>query len=261
MGGGIKTKRQGATNMTPRWRFVLLVSLIGNLTIVYVGFKAWEYRSNINEWLDKYLYVVDEFSGRDRYERENESLKSDTTVPGRIIFFGSQVMEEWPLGDYFHGYETINRGVTGQRLAGFLLRFRPDVAQLKPQYVVIEVSSYNFRPNTDPRENFDYVVTLAEMARCYGIEPILTTCIPPRDDYEVDEHGDYKVKDTVAAYSRRLKEFAAGHDFLLADWGSAVADQNGYLRNDFARTKVDLNPAGYAAAATPILQVLESKRR
>ena len=74
-------------------------------------------------------------------------------------------MEEWPLANYFPGDETINRGVTGQRLAGFLLRFRPDVAELKPQYVVIEVGSYNFRPNTDPRENFDYVVTLAEVSQ------------------------------------------------------------------------------------------------
>jgi hypothetical protein len=244
--------------MTPRWRFILLVSLIGNLTIVYVGYKAWSYRSSINEWLDKYLYVVDEFSGRDRYEQENAVLVSDTTVPGRIVFFGSQVMEEWPLAGYFPGYETINRGVTGQRVSGFLLRFRPDVVQLKPQYVVIEVSSYNFRPNTDPRENLDYVMMLAEMARCNGIEPILTTCIPPRDDYEVDEHEDYLVKDTVAEYSRQLMTFGVKHGFLVADWRAAVADQNGYLRHDFARTKVDLNPSGYQAVAAAIKQALES---
>ena len=244
--------------MTPRWRFILLVSLIGNLTIVYVGYKAWSYRSSINEWLDKYLYVVDEFSGRDRYELDNAALASDTTVPCRIVFFGSQVMEEWPLAGYFSGYETINRGVTGQRVSGFLLRFRPDVAQLRPQYVVIEVSSYNFRPNTDPRENLDYVKMLAEMARCHGIEPILTTCIPPRDDYEVDEHEDYKVKDTVAEYSRELMAFAVKNGFRVADWRGAVADQNGYLRHDLARTKVDLNPAGYQAVAVAIRQALES---
>ena len=246
--------------MTPRWRFVLLISLIGNLTIVYVAYKAWDYRSSINYWLDKYLYVVDEFSGRSRYEPENESLRSDTTVLGRVVFFGSQVMEEWPLDGYFPGYETINRGVTGQRVSGFLLRFRPDVVQLKPQYVVIEVSSYNFRPNTDPHENLDYVMMLAEMARCHGIEPILTTCIPPRDDYEVDEHEDYNVRDTVALYSSRLAEFASKNGFLLADWRAAVADSSGYLRHDLSRTKVDLNPAGYEVLAATVIASIESKR-
>ena len=104
--------------------------------------------------------------------------------------------------------------MTGQRAAGFLLRFQPDVLDLKPQFVVIEVSSYNFRPNTDVREIFDYVGTMAALARCHGIEPILTTCIPPRDDYEVDEHEDYIVADTAALYSGWVAELAGRHGYL-----------------------------------------------
>lgn len=244
--------------MTGKWRMVLLISLFGNLTIVYVGYKAWEYRSHINYWLDKYLYVVDEFSGRGTFEAADTALKSDTIVPGRAVFLGSQVMADWPLADYFPGYQTINRGVTGQRVAGFLLRFHPDVAELSPQYVVVEVSSYNFRPNTRAQEVFDYVVTLAEMARCRGIEPILTTCIPPRDDYEVYEHEDYKVRDTAAMYSAWLVAFAQKHAYLIADWRSAVADPNGFLRHDLSRTKVDLNTDGYRAIAATVLEAMKS---
>lgn len=242
--------------MTRKWRLVLLVSLIGNLTIAYVAYKAYDYRSSINYWLDKYLYVVDEFSGRARYESTNGALKSDTIVPGRIVFLGTQVIEEWPLAEYLQEYETVNRGVTGQRAAGFLLRFQPDVLDLKPQFVVIEVSSYNFRPNTDVREIFDYVGTMAALARCHGIEPILTTCIPPRDDYEVDEHEDYKVADTAALYSGWVTELAAKNGYCLADWRAAVADPKGYLRHDLARTKVDLNPDGYRAIAETVRKAL-----
>jgi len=195
--------------MSGKWRMVLLISLFGNLTIVYVGYKAWEYRSHINYWLDKYLYVVDEFSGRSTFEAADSSLKSDTLVPGRIVFLGSQVIADWPLPTIFPGYQHQPR-VTGQRAAGFLLRFHPDVAELGPQYVVVEVSSYNFSPQHSAQEVFDYVVTLAEMARCRGIEPILTTGIPPRDDYEVFEHEDYIVRDTAAMYSTRLTAFATG---------------------------------------------------
>jgi len=246
--------------MTPKWRFVLLVSLIGNLTIAYVGYKAWDYRSSINYWLEKYNYVVDEFSGSDYYRDADPALKSDTIVPGRVVFFGTQVMEEWPLEEYFPGYEAINRGVTGQRVAGFLLRFRPDVIELGPRYVVIEVSSYNFRSNTRPREIFDYVVSMAELARYHGIEPILTTCIPPREDYEVDEHEDYIVRDTVAMYSRWLSAFATENGFLIADWRKAVSDSNGYLRHDLARTKVDLNRDGYRAIAATVIDAMKSGR-
>jgi hypothetical protein len=243
--------------MTRKWRLVLLVSLIGNLTIAYVACKAYEYRSHINYWLEKYLYVVDEFSGRARYESSNGALESDTIVPGRIVFLGTQVIEEWPLAEYFPGREVINRGFTGQRAAGFLLRFQPDVLNLRPQYVVIEVSSYNFRPNTRAREVFDYVCTMATLARCRGIEPILTTCIPPRDDFEVFEHEEYRVRDTAALYSGWLAEFAGKNGYLLADWRAAVTDQSGYLRHDLARTKVDLNPDGYRMIAESVRQALK----
>ena len=245
--------------MTSKWRFVLLVSLIGNLTIAYVGYKAYEFRAHINEWLVKYLYVVDEFSCRDRYETADVALRSDTIVPKRIVFFGTQVIEDWPLSDYFSGYEAINRGVTGQRAAGFLLRFQPDVLSLRPEYVVIEVSSYNFRPNTRVREVFDYVCTMAELARCQGIQPILTTCIPPTDDFEVFEHADFIVRDTASLYSGLVTAFAEKNGYPLADWGGALTDANGYLRHDLARTKVDLNLDGYRIMATEVVKALAKR--
>lgn len=236
--------------MTRQWRFVLIVSLIGNLTIAYVGYKAYEYRSHINFWLDKYLYVVDEFSERDQYAEADVPLHSDTTVAGRVVFFGTQVSLNWPLEKYFPEYETINRGVDGQRAAGFLLRFRPDVIALHPEAVVIEVSSYNFRPNTTAREMFDYVASMAELARCNGIEPILTTVIPPRAEYEVYEHPKYHVADTAAMYSNWLRDYARINGFHIADWAKVVSDEHGFLRHELSVDLVDLNDSGYAAIAT-----------
>ena len=243
--------------MTPRWRFVLLVSLIGTLTVAYVGYKAWEYRNHINFWLDKYMYVVDEFSERDQFAAANIPLRSDTLVDRRIVFFGTQVTANWPLEKYFSDFQAINRGVDGQRAAGFLLRFRPDVIELHPEAVVIEVSSYNFRPNTTAKEMFDYVASMAELARANGIQPIITTAIPPRSDYVVDEHEDYRVRDTVAAYSAWLETYAASHGFALADWRRAVADSNGFLRPELSVSKVDLNEQGYEAISRTVRAALE----
>ncbi len=245
--------------MTRKWRLVLLVSLIGNLTVAYVGYKAYEYRSHINYWLDKYTFVVDEFSRRDVFADANESLKSDTIVPGRVVFFGTQVTVNWPTAESFPGFETINRGIAEQRAAGFLLRFRPDVIELGPEYVVIEVSSYNFRPNTTAREMYDYVISMAELARANGIEPILTSCIPPRAAYEVDEHPEYSVKDTVAMYSEWLKAYASDHEMPIADLAGAVVGEDGYLKEDLSRSMVDLNEAGYGAV-TPLIRALLEAR-
>jgi len=233
--------------MTRKWRLILLVSLIGNLTIVYVGYKAWEYRSNINYWLDKYLLVIDEFSGTDTYRSANSELQSEKIIPGRIVFFGTQVINDWPLDKFFPDYETIDRGVIGQRAAGFLLRFRQDVIELRPEYVLIEISSYNFRPNTRADEIYDYVVSMVELAQFNNIQPILTTAFPPRRMYEVDEHPNYNVADTVATYNNWLSVYTREHDILLADWYSAVVDSTGNLRTDLSVTEVDLNQSGYEA--------------
>jgi len=244
--------------MTRLCRFVLIVSLVGNLTVAYVGYKAWEYRRHINFWLDKYLYVVDEFSERDEYSSANAAIRTDSTVNGRVVFFGTQVTLNWPLEKYFPAYETINRGVDGQRAAGFLLRFRPDVIELRPEAVIIEVSSYNFRPNTSAREMFDYTASMAELARFNGIEPILTTVIPPRAEYEVYEHTDYRVADTAAMYSMWLREYAAAGGFRLVDWAKAVADDRGFLRHDLSVDMVDLNDSGYAAISSLVNEALSN---
>lgn len=245
--------------MTPKWRWVLLVSLIGNLTIVYVAFKAIDYRDHVNYWLDKYLYVVDEFSAGDIYREANRAIQSDTTVPGRMVFFGTQVTEEWPVQEDFPSYECINRGVTGQWAAGFLLRFRQDVLELAPQFVLIEVSSYNFRPHTRPTDIYNYVTTMAELAECRGVKPVLTTCIPPRKDFVVEEHEDYAVRDTAAAYSDRIRAYAREKCFPLADWEEVLTDSTGYLRVDLSRTKVDPNREGYRVLAAEVVRAMTGK--
>lgn len=244
--------------MTRKWRLILLVSLIGNLTVVYVGFKAWEYRANINYWLNKYLYVVDEFSGAETYRAANTEFQSDTIVPGRIVFFGTQVTDDWPQEQFFSNYQTIDRGVTGQWVAGFLLRFRPDVIELRPEYVVIEVSSYNFRPNTRMEEIYGYVVSMAELAQAHNIKPILTTAFPPRSTFEVEEHPNYNVADTVAAYNQRLTSYAGDHNVPLADWYTAVVDGSGNLRADLSVTEVDLNHDGYEAISNAVRSAIAS---
>ncbi len=243
--------------MTGKWRIILILSLIANASILYVAYKALEYRGHINHFLEKYTEVVDEFSQRKVYDSANVPLRSDTTVHNRIVFFGTQVTEHWQLTDSFSAYEAINRGVSGQRVAGLLLRFRPDVIELRPEAVVIEVSSYNFRPNAAVKEIGEYVASMAELARAHGIRPILTSVIPPTTDFDVFEHSEYKVKDSVEIYNHWLTEYAASGGFDLADFAATVSDAEGFLDPRFASSHVDLNDTGYTAVSEVILRLLE----
>ncbi|HWR83048.1 MAG TPA: GDSL-type esterase/lipase family protein [Candidatus Deferrimicrobium sp.] len=245
--------------MNRTWKLILVSSLIGNLLIVYVAYKALDYRRHVNFFLDKYTSVVAEFSGRSRYEAENRRLASAESAHGRLVFFGSQVTEGWSPARYFPEWETLNRGIAGQRLAGYLLRFRPDVIELAPRAVVIEFSSYNFRPEFTRLELQDYVVTMAELARLHGIEPILTTAIPVRQRLVYES---YSVSDSLAIYNRWLRDFCRERGYALADFDSVLSDSGGFLPEEFSTSHIELNDAGYeriSAALREVLTDLETK--
>jgi len=243
--------------MKRKWKIILAVSLLGNLAVFYVAMKALEYRAHINEFLDKYTYVVDEFSRRDVYREANTALQADSLVPGRIVFLGSQLVRDWPLAEHFPNYEVINRGVFGQRFGGFLLRFYPDVIELAPEYVVIELSSYNFRPQNEMDEFFDYTITMVELAQCRQMRPIPATVIPPcRDSVDL---GDYHLIDSLRAYNNRLRRYCRGHGINLADFNRSLSDTDGYLKTEFAQGPIDLNDDGYAQISKTLRLIVDNK--
>ena len=238
-------------------KIALIASLIGNLTIVYVGYKAYQYRQYINYWLDKYLVVVDEFSGRSVYAEENRLLESDRGQPERIVFLGTQVTAEWDVVQAFPQWQAVNRGIPGQRVAGFVLRFYPDVIELKPRAVVIEISSYNFRPGMTVNEIQDYAASMADLARAHDIEPIIGTVIPPAE--RVQDVGEYSVFDSVLVFNEWLRRYADSGRTTLVDFAAVLAADSGRLDPEFAVTAVDLNADGYARISVALGRVLNSR--
>lgn len=241
--------------MNRKYKIILIVSLLCNLAIVYVAIKALEYRSHINHFLDKYTHVVDEFSERDEFKEQNVALVSDTIVENRIVFFGSQVIERWNLEKYFKGWETINRGVQGQRAAGFLLRFRPDVIDLKPEVVLIEISSYNFRPENSLNELQDYLVCMADLAVYHKIRPILTTIIPIRQDSV--NIGAYNLTDSTKVFNEWLRKYCDSTGILLADFNRVLSSKEGYLPDSLSIGAIDPNEDSYKLMADEVHRALE----
>ncbi len=244
--------------MSRTMKLVLLASLLGNLTIVYVGYKAYMYRSYINYWLDKYEVVVEEFSGRHRYQATNEAFRGEAPQPKRVVFLGTQVVSRWDVQAAFPQWEAVNRGIEGQRVAGFLLRFRSDVIALRPGAVVIEVSSYNFRQQWEVEEIREYAQSMADLARANGIMPIFGTVIPPRRG--VVDLGDYKIMDSIAVFNEWLRAGAQAGQWRLVEFNRLLADEQGYLRKDLSKDGIDPNEAGYRVMTTALDSVLAEVR-
>ncbi len=239
--------------MSKLLKTVLVLSLIGNLGIVYVGYKALEYRAHINEYLDKYNNVVNEFSGRNFYQLDNTQLAIVDSDSDRVVFLGSQLTNSWDLAASFPEFEAINRGIPGQRLAGYLLRFPSDVIGLQPAAVVIEFASYNFRIQSELEEIQDYVASLATLARANNIEPILTTVIPTRVDLYPD---GYAVSDSLVKYNAWLRDYCGEHGIRLVDYHAILADTDGLLRRDLSVSAIKPNQAGYDLLTVAVREAL-----
>ena len=254
--------------MNKKWKFVLVASLIGNLLIVYVAYKALDYRSHVNYFLDRYLYEASGFSGRNVYVEDNNRLKNLIDSGKRVVFLGSQITRGWTLERYFVGREAINRGISGQRIGGYLMRFWPDVVELRPRAVVIEFSSYNFRPENTVKEIEDYITAMTEMARGHHIVPILTTVVPVRRDFDAGLEVPYEVQDSLKQYNQWLWGYCRENDLKCLDFFGALADKDGYLRPEYSASQIQLSPAGYdtisaitAAALEEIVSIAGDKRR
>jgi lysophospholipase L1-like esterase len=244
--------------MNKKWKIILIISILGNIAIFYVAVKALEYRAHINEYLDKYTYIVQEFSRRDKYTDANRELISETPVKNRIVFIGTQLTESWDVQKFFPEYEAINRGILGQRISGFLLRFRPDVIELKPEAVVIELSSFDFRQQNSVKEIEDYIASMAELADAHGIRPLLTTVIPPCQD--VINLDDYSILDSLAQFNDWLRLFCQKKDFNYIDFNKIVAADNGYLTKELSTGVIGLNEEGYRRISEAALKVLSDNK-
>lgn len=234
---------------------VLIISLALNAIGVFVAFRAIGYRRNVNYYLDKYTNLVSEFSGRSGYEAENKMLVSEVQVQNRLVFMGSQITENWDLDHYFDEFEAINRGISGQRLAGYLLRFMPDVIELKPKAAIIEFSSYNFRPQNSLDELKDYIVSIAALARHNEIEPVLTTVIPVRQ--ELGMVASYSVSDSLAKFNSWLVEYCRKNEYHLVDFSEALSNDRGFLAEEFSIDNTHLTEAGYDQISWAMLRILE----
>jgi lysophospholipase L1-like esterase len=234
---------------------LLVISLIANIHLIY---RALDYRRGANEWLGKYHKVIEEVGHRQDFAEANKPYLSDTLVTDRIVIFGTQVAERWWPDSNFAGYQVINRGVPGQWISGMLLRYRRDVIELMPQYVIIEISSYNFRPQFSTEEIREHVMSMADLARYHGITPVLATMVPLRKGADhVEDYPDYSITDHVKAYNAWIKEYCQKQQIACVDFDSLLADNEGYLKPELSMDSIDPNEAGYALMSRAILKILK----
>jgi len=219
---------------------------------------AMDYRAGANFWLEKYTRSIPDLSQRDFYQNENINLQEVSGDTPRLLFFGSQIIKRWDVTGEFPDYETINRGIDGQWAAGLLLRFQTDVVNLQPDIVIIEISSYNLRPQYSLSEIQEYLKSMVAISEDNSITPVITTMIGLRENTKDCENcKNYSVRDSIIVYNNWIKKYATDKNILMIDFNNLLSNEDGNLANDLSMDAIDPNHDGYKVMTEAVKHILE----
>ena len=194
-----------------------------------------------------------------RYAGDNSTLVPPTKNEQRVVFMGDSITDSWDspaYGGFFPGKPYVNRGISGQTTPQMLIRFRPDVIDLRPKVVVILAGTNDLAGNTGPttiQAIEGNLMSMAELATANGIRVVFASVLPV-SDYEMRD-GKPIVQTVrrppaqIIELNQWLKEYAAAHHYTYLDYFSAMVDDKGFLKNELSDDGLHPNAQGYVVMA------------
>ncbi len=194
--------------------------------------------------------MINDYGNTERYAAANEKVPPPQPGEERVVFMGDSITDGWgrtPQSPFFPGRPYINRGISGQVTPQMLLRFYPDVVELKPKAVVILAGTNDIGGNVGPmtlEATESYLAAMADLARANNIKVVLASLLPVCDYYR--PQTQQRPPEKILALNRWLKDYAAKSHAVYLDYFSVTVDEKGFLNRDMTYDGLHPNGAGYA---------------
>ena len=193
-----------------------------------------------------------------RYRDANRLLAAPASGESRVVFMGDSITDLWQqprFGGFFPGKPYVDRGISGQTTPQMLVRFRPDVIDLRPKAVVILAGTNDIAGNTGPMTDEDIERTLesmADLAKANAVKVVLAS-ITPTSAYHVAANGvpqtTLRPMARITAVNDWMKRYAAANGYVYLDYFSAMVDDTGVMKSELTGDDLHPNAAGYAIMA------------
>jgi lysophospholipase L1-like esterase len=190
-----------------------------------------------------------------RYREQNRTLAAPAAGESRVVFMGDSITDAWPqprYGTFFIGKPYVGRGISGQTTPQMLIRFRPDVVDLKPKVVVILAGTNDIAGNTGPMTDEEIqgnLASMAEIGKANGIKVVFSSILPV-SAYHTAPNGVPQTQARpmvrIRAINDWMKKYAAAEKHVYLDYFAAMVDATGHLRTELSGDDLHPNAAGYA---------------
>jgi lysophospholipase L1-like esterase len=134
-----------------------------------------------------------------------------------------------------------------------LIRFRPDVIDLKPKAVVILAGTNDIAGNTGTMSNDEIqnnLASMSDLAHLHNIKVVFASVMPVSQYHVATPAGvpqtTQRPMARIKALNDWIKTYAAAHNDLYLDYFSAMVDPTGMLQAELSEDDLHPNAKGYA---------------
>ena len=194
-----------------------------------------------------------------KYATKNQQLKPPAKGENRVVFMGNSITEFWRITDsaFFIKNNYIDRGISGQTTPQMLMRFRPDVIDLKPAVVVILAGINDIAENTGPitLENiYGNIISMVQLACANNIKVVVSSVLPANN---FPWRPQIKPAEKVIALNSMLEAYCKTNNIVYLDYYSNIVDDQKGLDKKYTEDGVHPTLAGYKVMEPLVEQAIK----
>ncbi len=239
--------------------FVVIAFILNTLVLVASQQTTPPAAPTVEAQLARAEKTLHDWANLGRYRDENAKVAAPAATEDRVVFMGDSITDFWgrARGVFFPGKPYMNRGISGQTTPQMLIRFRPDVIDLKPKVVVILGGTNDIAGNTGPETLEDIegnLISMAQLAKANNIRVVLSSVMPVCD--YIKPQSGRRPPDQIIALNKWMQEFCAQNGLVYLDYYSALIDDHKMLKQECTYDGLHPNEAGYAVMSPLAAQAI-----
>lgn len=190
-----------------------------------------------------------------KYASDNARILESANYP-EVVFMGNSITEMWAgqFPSFFEKNYFLGRGISGQTTPQMLIRFTPDVIDLKPGAVVILAGTNDIAGNTGfstEKMITDNITAMAKLAEAHNIRVILCSILPV---YDYPWRPGLKPSEKIISINKFLETYAREHGHVFVDFHKAMKDERNGMQTLYSEDGVHPNSEGYRVMEPLILK-------